>query len=211
MHMLTPDFGIQWAATNGATSTAAFWTMAGVVCLILLVGVSTRFVARHERAVVSRNDRVVRVSGPGLAVRIPVMEQATIVSLAPVDLPLVLRACTRDGVHARISATAVCRITDPGRSTIVDDPYAATAHAVERRLRHRVGEKRLDEVVLSREQRTYLPDPLSQETAAWGVEVTSLRLDAVEVELTASSLQAIRTPGHQQPAIAMRPQDCSTN
>ena len=206
MHMLTPDFGVRLAVTNGATSTTVFWTMVGVVCLILLVGASTRFVARNERAVISRADRVVRVSGPGLAVRMPVLEQVTVVSMDPTDLPLVLHACTHDGVRVRILATAVCRIVDPEGSTIVDDPYAAAAHAVELRIQHEIAERHLDELVLGADQLTHLPALLSREKVAWGVEILSIRVDAVEVELTPSSLQAIRTTGHPLP----RPRNPST-
>jgi regulator of protease activity HflC (stomatin/prohibitin superfamily) len=199
MHMLTPDFGVRLAATNGATSTTVFWTMAGVVCLILLVGASTRFVARNERAVISRADHVTRVAGSGLAVRIPVLEKVRVVSMDPVDLPLVLDATTHDGVRVRILATAVCRITEPEGSTIVDEPHAETARAVERQIQQEVGVTRLDQLVLSGAKLTYLPALLSRETVAWGAEVTSVRVDAVEVELTPSSLQAIRATGHQPP------------
>lgn len=205
MYRLPLDLATRSSAVDGAGSAGVFWTMAAVVCFILLVGSSTRFVARHERAVVSRAGRVARVSGPGMALRLPVLEHLAVVSVDPVDLPLTLTASTRDGVRVRVMATAVCRVTRPELTTVVADPLVATARAVESQIEDAVEGMDLEELVLSTDgPELPLPAPRSRTGREWGTETLAVRIDSVEVPLTPSSLRAIHADRSCRIATATR-------
>ena len=120
------------AAAGPAFHTVGFWLVIGGITVVLLVESALRVIPEHERVVVSRFGRVVRVGGPGLMCRFPVVERLTTVSLHPVDPPLMVSTSTRDGVPVRLIATALCRITDPARSTAaLPDPLTATTVALE--------------------------------------------------------------------------------
>ena len=120
------------AAAELTSPSVGFWMVIGGIAVMALIGSSLRVVPAHERVVVSRFGRVVRVGGPGLLFRIPGADLLTTVSLHPVYLPLVVATSTRDGVPVRLIATVLCRITDPARSTLGSpDPLTATTVALE--------------------------------------------------------------------------------
>lgn len=181
------------APGDPAGSAIVFWGMAVLVGVALLLGASARLVARNQRAVVLRSDRVARLGGPGIAFRIPVVEQLKVVSLDPVEMPLVVAVRTRERVAVRIMATAVARVTSPELSTSVPDPLGATAEAVERVLQQTAAQRHLDDLIVRSDWLgSRLRGEVNLEAAAWGTEVTWIRLDSIDTDLTPSSLRRIR-------------------
>jgi regulator of protease activity HflC (stomatin/prohibitin superfamily) len=172
---------------------AAFWVVIGAIAVVLLIGSFLRVVPEHQRVVVSRFGKVVRVGGPGLSLRIPGVERLTTVSLHPVDLPLVVSTSTRDGVPVRLIATAVCRITDPALSTLASpDPLTAATAALENTLGRQTARTDLAGLLPSRERlESSAPRDAATITGTWGVEVVELRVTDIETRLTTDLLRSV--------------------
>jgi len=181
------------AAAGPAFHTVGFWLVIGGITVVLLVESALRVVPEHERVVVSRFGRVVRVGGPGLMCRIPGVERLTTVSLHPVYLPLVVSTSTRDGVPVRLIATALCRITDAARSTAASpDPLTATTVALESALGRETARTDIAGLLPSREQlESRAPRDATTITGTWGVEVVELRVTDIETRLTTDLLRSV--------------------
>lgn len=177
---------------------AAFWVVIGAIATVLLIGSFLRVVPEHQRVVVSRFGKVVRVNGPGLSWRILGVERLTTVSLHPVDLPLVVSTSTRDGVPVRLIATAVCRITEPAKSTLASpDPLTATTAALENTLSRQTARTDLAGLLPSRERlESSAPRDAATMTGTWGVEVVELRVTDIETRLTIDLLRSV----HRRPS-----------
>ncbi len=184
------------AATVGPDTTTTLVVIAALVLLLLGVA-SVRVVAAHERAVVLRWGRVVRVRGPGLVVVLPGVERAVRVSLRASRLdPLVVRAVTRDGVAVRVWARALCRVVEPARSTVsAEDPMRRAAEAVEAGIRREVADTDLASLLTTgTPQGTCMQQHIARLTADWGVEV-------LEIETTDVELRAVRGPAGLGPTL----------
>ena len=181
------------AAAGPAFHTVGFWLVIGGITVVLLVESALRVIPEHERVVVSRFERVVRVGGPGLMCRIPGVERLITVSLHPVYLPLVVSVRTRDGVPVRLIATAVCRITDPALSTLASpDPLTATTAALENTLGRQTARTDLAGLLPRRERlESSAPRDAATMTGTWGVEVVELRVTDIETRLTTGLLRSV--------------------
>lgn len=177
-------------------ASLAFWIVTGSVALVVLAASVLRIVPEHERMIVRRRGRVVRVQGPGLVFRIPFIERLTGVSLRPAELPLLVSATTRDGVPVRLLACGECRVSDAALSaTASPDPLTATANVLESRLAEKVSDTKLPALLPTREQlESCVPAEVTAVTAAWGVEVSELHVSDIETWLTADLLRSLHWP-----------------
>ena len=176
-----------------------FWVVSGTAVFIVAVGLSVRVALDHERVIVTRLGRMVRVSGPGVVLRWPGLERLTTVSLHPAELHLVVYATTRDGIDVHVIGRAVCQITEPSRVAAADfDPFGATADYLERLLSKDVARTDLPELLLSRSNYfTELPFSATSATSAWGVEVTEIAIDDIDARLTSATLRTLDQDAHR--------------
>lgn len=172
------------------------WSVVGGVLLVLLVGAAVEVVPEHRRIVVTRLGRIVRVAGPGLALRVPGLEDVTSVSVRPRERQVIVSAATRDGVDVQLLVRVVCRITEPSRSlSAVTDAFGATLDVLESRLQSRIAQTDIWSVLPVRAGlESDLPAAVNEVTAAWGVEVLELTLLDVEARLSGSLLRGLRLP-----------------
>ena len=197
-------------STPGATSgfeaggsAAGFWAAVVLVGLCLLVGATCRIVGRHDLAVISRHGHVVRVCGPGIVFHLPGVEALTMVSLRAHDLPLVVRASSRDAVTIRLIATATAHVNDARLSVGSGDPVLAAALAVEDALSQEVAGMNLIDLLPARaDLENRLPEEVSRQMSPLGVGVAKLELAEIETVLSAHLLQVVREA--QPPATAPR-------
>jgi regulator of protease activity HflC (stomatin/prohibitin superfamily) len=189
--------GLRASITVSDVSAAASLIVIGAVAFLVLAVLAVRIVPHHERAVVYRFGRVIRVKGPGLAVRVPGLERVTLVSFSPVRLQLVASATTRDGVCVRMLANGLCRITDPARSvSFGEDAFSATGSALENKIAKEMSH--LDVAALldaGKELEERVPREITAFTQVWGTEVLDLEVCDIEARLTADLLHARRRPG----------------
>ena len=71
------------SGTDALDSPVTAWVLVGAAMTVLAVAASVRIVPERERVVVTRMGRTVRVTGPGLVLRIPGIERWGTVSTQP--------------------------------------------------------------------------------------------------------------------------------
>jgi regulator of protease activity HflC (stomatin/prohibitin superfamily) len=172
--------------------------MIGSIALMLLGGPVVRVVPEHQRSVVTRFGRAVRVDGPGLTLRFPGLERTSIVPLRSRALQINVSATTREGVSVQLLAHAVCRITEPSRTvTAVSDALESTVEVLESRLQATISQSDIRSILpLRRCLESDFPAIASEITATWGVEVAELTALDMEARLEGNLLRSL----HATPA-----------
>lgn len=162
--------------------------------VVIVAVTSARVVPEHERLVVTRWGRVVRVAGPGLALRIPVLERWQVVSMQPSRLQLGVSAVSSDGVPVHVQVAALCRTVDPALSPLArPDPLVATQSALESLVAHEVAHAEVaDLLALRLGLESALPTKLTATTSAFGVDVAEIEIQDIEVRLTMTLLESLR-------------------
>ncbi|TDE21408.1 hypothetical protein E1295_46735 [Nonomuraea mesophila] len=162
------------------------WALLCVLPLVVVALWTVRVVRADERLVVHRLGRVDGVRGPGLVVVWPVVERAVRVSLRLMSLDVFCaEAVTRDGVTVRVRGGAVAEVSDPVRFAMtMDGPLVAATVAAEREVRRRIADADLADLpaMVSRGG-SEVAERVSETTSRWGVRVTLLDIDDVQVPL----------------------------
>ncbi|WP_194839842.1 MULTISPECIES: SPFH domain-containing protein [Aeromicrobium] len=185
--------GLQASVTDSLGPSPAGWALVALVLVVGAVLASMRVVPEHQRLVVTRLGRVVRVAGPGLVRRVPGLERWTTISLRPTSQMLGVAATTLDGISVHVRASTQVHVTDPARAVVAaDDPIAATFAALEAHLGREIACTRFADLLVARQRfESDLPTLTTGVTSAWGVEVISLDVGDVEALLTADLLRAV--------------------
>ncbi|WP_246064771.1 SPFH domain-containing protein [Nonomuraea longispora] len=127
--------------------------------------------------------------GPGLVVVWPVVERAVRVSLRLMCLDVFCsEAVTRDGVAVRVRGGAVAEVSDPVRFAMtMDGPLVAATVVAERELRRQVADADLADLAdlpaVASRCGAEMAERISETTSRWGVRVTLLDIDDVQVPL----------------------------
>jgi regulator of protease activity HflC (stomatin/prohibitin superfamily) len=178
------------AVVGQAEWTLGLWLTLAVLGLALAACAFIRVIPKHQRLVISRLGRVVRVRGPGIVPLLPGADRATSVSLRTLQLPLTVSAMTRDGIPVHLVTTVAFRITAPGRAASSADPVADTLLAIERALASQVGRTDLLALLLVRERwEERLPGEVTGVAKQWGTEVTEVTVRDIETRLSADLLR----------------------
>ena len=138
----------------------------------------------YERGVVFRLGRLVDQKGPGLVLLIPVVDRMVRVSLRTVTLTIPPQEIiTRDNVPARVTAVAYFRVIDPNDSVIeVEDFLQATSQIAQTTLPSVLGKAELDTLLAERDRLNEdLQQIIDEQTAPWGVKVTTVEIKDVEI------------------------------
>lgn len=187
-----------WGApvNMGVTTTAAatgFWATTVLVLIAMVIGYSVRILPGDERAVVRRWGRVTRTHGPGVAVRLPLLETVTTVSLREVYTPLVVRASSADGVPVRLLGGVTSAVTRAADSVALHtDPHHAATLAVQRTLAEKISGCRLAALPAVRARwEDRLPAEMSRTTLTWGVRVIEVEITGIETWLTQELLDRV--------------------
>lgn len=157
-----------------------------VLCTAAALALSVlRWVPPGHRIVATRRGVVSRVAGPGLFLRVPVADQVEVLSAGPEELPLAVRATSRDGTDVRLLATALVRRRSPEPAEPYADPWAAASQAAEQVLADLI--ERTDVCDLSGAldgSWKGLVSAADGATRPWGVEVHDLELVELDALLT---------------------------
>lgn len=162
--------------------------------LVIIAVTAARVVPERERLVVTRWGRVVRVAGPGLALRVPLLERWQVVSMQPSRMQLGVSAVSSDGVPVHVQVGAVCRTVQPSLSPLArPDPQVATRAALESIVAREVGHAEVaDLLALRLSLESALPKQLTATTSAFGVSVAEVEIQDIEVRLTMTLLESLR-------------------
>jgi regulator of protease activity HflC (stomatin/prohibitin superfamily) len=150
-------------------------------------------VPEYQRAVLFRFGRVLgRPRGPGLVVRIPLVDRVTKVNLRVevVDIPS-QAVITQDNVTIQVDAVVYFQVVEPVRAVIgVDNFRFASQRIAMTSLRSIIGRYELDSLLAHREDvNSELRATIARSTTEWGVEVR--QVEVRDINLPAELLRAM--------------------
>ena len=154
-----------------------------VVVVVILLG-SIRICQEYQRAVVFRFGREVGMRGPGLFLKMPLIERAVIVDVRTATRQLETQeTVTRDGVAVKVNAVVWYQVVDPVKALIqVMDVNDAVTRAAETALRDTVGQNELDGLLKDRlSANSALKELLSAAVNKWGIDVTAVELKDLDI------------------------------
>jgi len=165
-------------------SSALIITLVAGIALIVLAVFSLRVVREYERVVAFRLGRLRGALGPGIVVRLPLLD-----TLVPVDLRVVTltippqEVITRDNVTARVNAVVMFKVSEPIKSVMAVENHAvATSQFAQTTLRSVVGRADLDTLLAHRaDLNEDLQQSIARQAVPWGVEVSVVEIKDVEI------------------------------
>jgi regulator of protease activity HflC (stomatin/prohibitin superfamily) len=164
---------------------ALFW-LAGALALIgLLIPSSLKMANQWERAVVLRLGRLQSISGPGLFVIVPVIDQ--VVSWLDQRIQTTEfnaeQALSKDTVPVDVDAVVFWQIHDPERAALeITDYRSAISRVAQTSLREMVGSSLLSTLLSDRKHGDeMLREEIGRKTADWGVTAISVEIRDIGV------------------------------
>jgi regulator of protease activity HflC (stomatin/prohibitin superfamily) len=162
-----------------------FW-LAGVLALIGVLVPSSLKMANHwERAVVLRLGRLQSVSGPGLFVIVPIIDQVVYwldqrIQTTEFNAE---QALSKDTVPVDVDAVVFWQIHDPERAALeITDYRSAISRVAQTSLREMVGSSLLSTLLSDRKHGDeMLREEIGRKTAEWGVTAISVEIRDIGV------------------------------
>src|SRR5579864_5940105 len=169
-------------ARAGSDTGTVVAVVAAVLVVSSLVVLRSVFIVvpEYQRAVLFRFGRVLgRPRGPGLVVRIPIVDRVVKVNLRVevVDIPS-QAVITQDNVTISVDAVVYFQVIEPVRAVIgVDNFRFASQRIAMTSLRSIVGRYELDSLLAHREDvNSELRATIARSTTEWGVEVRQVEV-----------------------------------
>ncbi len=113
-------------------SANVVWVLLALSTVAVLAMSAVRWVPQGHRLVATRRGVVTRVAGPGVFLRVPGADQVVLEQADPVELPLAVRATSRDGTDVRLLLMASVRRGPPAPALPYVDPWTAASPEAER-------------------------------------------------------------------------------
>jgi len=110
------------------TMTVGLAVSVPVACWL---AICSRLVPRGQRVAVVRRAAVRRVHDAGVAFRMPFVESFVTVPTGPLELPLLVRTTTSDGLRVVLAAEAMVELPRPEPGIRYADPWATARLAAE--------------------------------------------------------------------------------
>jgi regulator of protease activity HflC (stomatin/prohibitin superfamily) len=158
--------------------------MLGWLFVDVIVSSSLRLAAQWEKAVVFRLGKFHTMKGPGLFMVLPLFDQIRLVDtrVLAVNIPK-QQVITRDNVPVTIDGVLFFRVANAAEAIIMvqDYRYVITQYA-QTSLRDVIGQMTLDQLLTEREEiAKSIEHHVEQDTKGWGLEVTGLRIQDVDM------------------------------
>jgi regulator of protease activity HflC (stomatin/prohibitin superfamily) len=152
--------------------------------LDLVIASSIRLAAQWEKAVVFRLGKFHTMKGPGLFMIVPLIDQLRMVDtrVLAVNIPK-QQVITRDNVPVTIDGVLFFRVANAAEAIIeVQDYRYVVSQYAQTSLRDVIGQMTLDQLLTEREEiAKSIERHVEQDTKGWGVEVTGLRIQDVDM------------------------------
>jgi regulator of protease activity HflC (stomatin/prohibitin superfamily) len=162
----------------------AFLFMLGWLFLDLVIASSIRLAAQWEKAVVFRLGKFHKIKGPGLFMIVPLIDQLRMVDtrVLAVNIPK-QQVITRDNVPVTIDGVLFFRVANAAEAIIeVQDYRYVVSQYAQTSLRDVIGQMTLDQLLTEREEiAKAIERHVVQDTKGWGVDVTGLRIQDVDM------------------------------
>ena len=166
--------------------SAALIVLVVVVFFLVLFAFSAiRIVREYERVILFRLGRLYpQPKGPGLFLRIPLVDQLVKVDLRTITLNIPPQeVITKDNVPVRVNAVAYFRIVNPQEAIVqVENFMVATSQVAQTTLRSVLGQHQLDELLSERDKiNSILQGIIDEATTPWGIKVSIVEVKDVEI------------------------------
>ncbi len=153
----------------------------GIIVLIVIALISSaiKIVPEFKRIVILRLGRFVGVKGPGVVLRIPIIDQVIWIDLRESYFDVPHQTCiTKDNAPTDIDFIVYYKVVDPMASVLnVSDFKGAALGIATTTLRAVIGEMMLDEVLAKRDEiNNVLRVKLDEVTERWGVKITNVEI-----------------------------------
>ncbi len=162
----------------------AFLFILGWLFLDVVIASSIRLAAQWEKAVVFRLGKFHTIKGPGLFMIVPLIDQLRMVDtrVLAVNIPK-QQVITRDNVPVTIDGVLFFRVANAAEAIIeVQDYRYVVSQYAQTSLRDVIGQMTLDQLLTEREEiAKSIERHVEQDTKGWGVEVTGLRIQDVDM------------------------------
>ena len=136
--------------------SADYSFLLGFAILIPLIffAASIKIVKEYERAVIFRLGRLIGAKGPGLFLRIPIIDVFNVVDLRVVTFDVPEQSViTKDNVTVEVNAVVYYRVFDPEKAIVsVENFNLATDLLAQSTLRDVLGQVNLDELLTERDK-----------------------------------------------------------
>jgi regulator of protease activity HflC (stomatin/prohibitin superfamily) len=152
-----------------------------VIAFLIIVN-AVIVLPEYKRAVFFRLGRLIGQRGPGLILKIPIIDQIRVMDLRTITLDVPSQeVITRDNVTISVNAVCYFRVLDPSKAvTDVLDFIQATSQIAQTTLRSVLGESELDELLANREKiNQKLQQLIDQQTDPWGIKVSIVEVKDV--------------------------------
>ncbi len=158
------------------------WSILGFLVLVMLLGI--KIINQYERGVILTLGKYSGTLDPGLKIVIPIIQRLIRVDLRinTVDIPK-QEVITKDNLPIGINAVVYFQVEKPEDAVlkIQDFEYAVTQYA-QTALRDVIGGVELDTLLTEREKvAEQIKALVDKETAEWGVNVTSIKMQDIEL------------------------------
>lgn len=155
------------------------------ILVLVFLAMAIRILREYERGVVFTLGRFTKVTGPGLVIIVPFVQQMERVDLRVFveDVPS-QDIISKDNVSAKVNAVLYFRVVDAERSVIsVEDFRAATSQLAQTTLRSTLGKHDLDAMLSEREKlNADIQKILDEQTDPWGIKVTNVEIKHVDID-----------------------------
>ncbi|WP_341705467.1 slipin family protein [Ferrovibrio sp.] len=156
-----------------------------VVLVVIFLAAAIRILREYERGVVFTLGRYTGVSGPGLIILIPFVQQMVRIDLRTIVLDVPSQdIITHDNVSVNVNAVLYFRVVEPEKAVIqVADYLAATGQLAQTTLRSVLGKHDLDELLAERDRlNNDIQEILDTQTDAWGIKVANVEIKHVDID-----------------------------
>ena len=155
-----------------------------IFIVLIIIASSIKIVKEYERGVIFRLGRLLGAKGPGIFFIIPVIDKMQVIDLRirAIDIPKQM-VITRDNVTVDVDAVLYFRVLDPTLAVIKVERYViATSLLAQTALRDVLGAVELDTLLTERESlNKKLQEMLDRSTDPWGIKVTAVTIQGVEL------------------------------
>ncbi len=149
-----------------------------------VISSAIRLAAQWEKAVIFRLGKYSSIKGPGLFCVIPLIDSVRVIDtrVLAIDIPT-QQVITKDNVPVEINGVLFFKVDNAADAIIkVQDYRYAISQYAQTSLRDVIGQLTFDQLLVEREEiGKAIESTVEKDTAGWGLEVTGIRLQDVEV------------------------------
>jgi len=179
--------GITGSVTQDLVAGLVIWGFSLLFLLIIASGLlagSLYIVKQWEQAAILRFGKIIKIMGPGLHMKVPLLDSVRRLDLRTQTIDLLGQAAiTKDNISVGIDAVAFIKIEDAEKVILKIMNYAdAVSKYAQTAIRNIIGRYNLDDLLESREEiAEMLKEEIDKLSKDWGIDVTRVGLQDISL------------------------------